>query len=162
MTKKTCMIVCIALLALSGMLCIVDIGMNHIEQARHRQELSEMYSYEVYTSYMATREAYYVYVMCNPEYTLSDIIAQKLIDQYLISLKSKIDGAETPHAPTEIYLMTPSDELPYGWEKSELNISLNFDRSVFHRHTVCIITIPYGSDSFDDCRVTYRNQSGEW
>ena len=153
MTKKTRIVLCIVLFSLLGAFCVVNIGMKHIAQAKRQQELSEMYSYEIYSSYIATRDAYYVYVMCNPEYTLSNIMTQKFTNKYFKSLKSKIDNAEMPKVSTEIYLMTPSEELPYGWEKDEMNISLNFDKSIFHRHTVCIITVPYGANSFNDCNI---------
>lgn len=126
---------------------------RHIEHTKRQQELSEMHSYEIYSSYIAVRDAHYVYVMCNPQYTLSEVIEQKFTEQYFEALKLTLDDLGNPNIPTEVYLMIPSDELPYGWEKDELNISMNFDRSVFHRHTQYIITIPYGADSLDDCSV---------
>ena len=155
MTKKARVVLSIVLFSSLVLICIVGIGMNHIEQAMRQKGLSQMYSYEVYASYIATREVYYVYEMCNPIYTLSDIMTQKFTNEYFKSLKSKIDNAEMSNISTEIYLMLPSEELPYGWEKSELNISMNFDQSIFHRHTVCIITVPYGASTFDDCSIKY-------
>ncbi len=162
MTTKVRIVLCIVLFSLLGLFCILNISMKHIDQAKRQHELSKTYSYEIYSSYIAIREVYCVYVMCNPEYTLSDIMAQKFTHEYFVSLKAKIDDTETPKEATDIYLMIPSNELPYGWEKSELNISTNFDQSIFHRHTVCIITIPYGANSFDDCNIRYRSQSGKW
>lgn len=162
MSRKAHVVLCIVLCSALLLFCMIHFGMKHIEQAKRQQELSDMDSYEVYSSYIANREVYYVFVMCNPAYTLSDIMAQKFTNEYFMSLKSKIDNAETPKVSTDIYMMVPSNELPYGWEKDELNISVNFDQSVFHRHTQCIITIPYGATSLDECMIKYRDPNGEW
>lgn len=153
MTRRARDVLRIVIFSLLILFCIVNIGTKHIKKQKRRQELSEKYSYEIYSSYVVTREAYYVYVMCNPEYTLNDIMAQKFTDEFFVSLKSKIDDTEIPKVSAKIYFMIPSEELPYGWEKDELNISLNFDMSIFHRHTACIVTIPYGADSFDECNI---------
>ena len=41
-------------------------------------------------------------------------------------------------------ILLPSEELPYGWEKSDANISANFDLSAFYRHTALRVTVPVG------------------
>ena len=153
--------ICITILLLALIVCIVNVGIKHIAQAKRQQELSELDSYEVYSTFVAIRNAYHVFVMCNPEYTISDIIALKITDEYIDSLKSKSYTTERSDMPIIIYLMMPSAELPYGWEKSELNISTNFDHAVFHRHTMCRITIPHGAASTDDCVIEYCEQNGE-
>ena len=152
-----CILLCIAVL----LFCIVNIGIKHIDKAKRIQELSKLHSYEVYSSYIAIRDSYYVYVMCNPEYEFSDILNFKLTDEYIESFKLKSYISETPNTIC-IYMMIPSEELPYGWEKNEFNISVNFDLSIFHRHTMCIITIPYGADSLEDCSIEYSKENGEW
>lgn len=134
--------------------CLFRIGSPLVEQLKHKRELSQKPSYEVYKTYIANRNVYHIYVMCNPEYPLSEIMVQKFSDDYFLSLKSKIDALEVSEIQTNIYMMMPS-ELPYGWEKSELDISCNFDTSVFYRQSVCVITVPYGADSFDDCKISF-------
>ena len=145
---------------------LVYTGTKHVmrakEKAERQEELSKMYSYEVYSSYIAQNEEYKTFLMCNPKYDLNDVIVEKLSDEYLESLKNKIDDAEKPKLPTRIYMMIPSEELPYGWESSELNISMNFDTSIFHRQTECIIIVPYGATSLNECSFNYRNADGAW
>lgn len=145
--------ICIMICLLALLICIVNVGSKHIAQAKRQQELSELDSYEVYSKFVSTKNVYRVFVMCNPEYTISDIIALKITDEYIESLKLKSYTPERSDMPIIIHLMKTSDELPYGWEKDELNIAMNFDQSVFHRHTMCRITIPYGAVSVDDCNI---------
>lgn len=96
--------------------------------------------------------------MCNPEYDLSDILVQKFTSDYFLSLKSKIDSLGKKELQTILFMMLPSGELPYGWEKDELNISCNFDQSAFHRATTCTVTVPYGAKSLDGCILETINQ----
>ena len=153
--------ICITILLLALIICIAHVGIKHIAEAKRQQELSELDSYEVYSKFVSTKNVYRVFVMCNPEYTISDIIALKITDEYIESLKLKSYTPERSDMPIIIHLMKTSDELPYGWEKDELNIAMNFDQSVFHRHTMCRITIPYGAVSADDCTIEYRGQNAE-
>lgn len=163
--KILTLVLCSAIIFYCGA-SLVYTGIKHTirakEKAERQEELSEMYSYEVYSSYIAKTEEYKIFLMCNPEYTLNDVIIEKLSDEYLESLKNKIDDVGNPRAPTRIYMMIPSEELPYGWEKSELNISMNFDTSIFYRQTECIIIVPYGATSLNECSFNYRNADGEW
>ena len=150
--EKTRMIILIAV----SLLIAVPFVVNICKRAERQKELNELNSYEVYSTYAAARDSFWVFVMCNPEYPLSDIMVSKLSDDYFRSLKSKIDGATTSNCSAKIFMMLPSKELPYGWEKDEVTISLNFDLSIFHRRTAYIITIPYGADSIDECNIEYR------
>lgn len=157
MTTKSRIVASIIFLLLIGGHIFATTGMEHIEKRNRRQELSLLQSYEVFEGYVPKYDVYEVFVMCNPEYTLPDIIALKFTDEYFKALKSHIDGAESSHAPTTVYMMFPSEDLPYGWEKSELNIVMNFDQTIFYKHTTCVITIPYGANAFEECSVEYRN-----
>ena len=156
--NKFCVIICIFVF----LFCVINVGIKRVEQNKRYQELSDMHSYEVYSSFVATREIYSVYVMCNTHYSISDVIAHKFTDEYFESLKLMLESSDVLHVSAVVYMMLPSEDLPYGWEMDELNISVNFDQSIFHRHTKCIISIPYGASSIDDCSIEYRKQNGEW
>lgn len=148
---------------------VSKVGTEHIAQAKLRKELSNMQAYEVYSTYVMMRESFYVYMMCNPNYALEDVIDGVLDEQYFDSLKSRVDekidklnqnaDKNISSLPTRIFMMLPSKEegILYGWKKDELNISLNFDTSAFHRMTQCIITVPYGAMSLEDCTIEYQN-----
>lgn len=155
--KKVRIMILIALSLLIVLPCVVKI----YKRVERQNELDKLNSYELYSTYVALRDQFWVYVMCNPEYQLSDTMASKFSDDYFQSLKSKIDNKAPSKCSAQIFMLFPSEELPYGWEKDELNIKMNFDTSIFHRHTTCIITIPYGANSIDECDIEYREPSGE-
>jgi len=50
-----------------------------------------------------------------------------------------------------LLILLASEELPYGWEKSDANISANFDLSALYRHTALRVTVPVGAGSFAEC-----------
>lgn len=139
-------------------LCSVFAG-KYIAKRNRLNELSEQYCYEVYFTYVENRQTYMLYLMCNTDYTVADIIDNVFTDEYFVSLRKRIDNTETPSATATIYLILPSNEIPFGWEKSNLNIACNFDVSVFHRNTVCIVTIPYGAESLRECDIDYQKST---
>ena len=126
-----------------------------IDDLSRQKELSSKYAYEVFFTYVENRQTYYLYLMCNPKYTIETVIGNTFTDEYLNLLLSKVENADATPAQTIVFLMKPTEELPYGWEKSDLNIACNFDTSVFHRNTVCKIYIPYGSSDIENCIIDY-------
>lgn len=129
---------------------------NYFEEISHIDELSSKYAYEVYFTYVANRQTYNLYFMCNPDYVLADIIENIFTVEYFDLLQTNIDTLDTPTAQTIAYLMIATDEIPYGWEENELNISCNFDISIFHRNTICRIYIPYGASDIESCTIEYQ------
>ncbi len=129
---------------------------NYFEDMSRIKELYSKYAYEVYFTYIENRQTYRLYFMCNPDYTLTDIIENTFTTEYLGLLQTNIAAANTPPAQTTVFLMTPTEEIPYGWEKSNLNISCNFDLSTFHNNTICKIYIPYGASVIDSCTIEYQ------
>lgn len=162
--EKVLIALFVMIYAVVALSLISKVGAEHIEHAKRQKELSNMQAYEVYSSYVMTRESYYVYMMCNPEYSISDVIHNFFDSEYFNVLKSKIDdlkksNIETPNIQAQIFMMLPDKDegIYYGWEKDELNIKQNFDTSVFHRMTQCTITVPYGAMSLEDCTIEYQN-----
>ena len=142
-------IICIIVLLLICTMMLV----KHFEQESRMKELSLAYTYEVYFTYVENRQSYHLYLMCNPNFSITDIIENAFTDEYFNSLKSRIDKANTPSAQTTVFLMNPTDEIPFGWEKSNLNISCNFDASIFRQNTICRITIPHGALTLANCEI---------
>ena len=140
-------------------LCSVFVG-KYIAKKNRMDELSEKYCYEVYFKYIENRQSYSLYFMCNPDYTVENIIENVITDEFLFSLQQRIDNSGKPKAAAVVYMMSPTKEIPYGWKKSNLNISCNFDISVFHRNTVCIVKIPYGAESLGECAIDYKIING--
>jgi len=164
--EKVLIAIFVTIYAAVALSWVVKVGAEHIEQAKRKKELSNMYAYEVYSSCVNIRESFYVYMMCNPEYSFSDVTHNVFDSDYFHVLKAEIDdfnksNTETPPIQTKIFMMIPNEKegIHYGWEKDELNIKHNFDISVFHRMTQCIITVPYGATSIEDCEIKYLNAS---
>ncbi len=145
-------VVCILVL----LLVITMLLANHFENMSHIKELSSKYAYEVYFTYIENRQTYRLYLMCNPDYSITTIIENIFTPEYFDLLRTNIATANTPPAQTTVFLMTPTKEIPYGWEKSNLNISCNFDISIFNNNTVCKIYIPYGAFDIDSCTIEYQ------
>lgn len=145
-------VVCIFALLLT----ITVILSNYFENVSRIKGLYSKYAYEVYFTYVENRQIYRLYLMCNPNYKLTSIIKNTFTTEYLKSLQANIANANTPSAQTTVFLMTPTEEIPYGWEKSNLNISCNFDISVFHNNTICKIYIPYGASDINSCTIEYQ------
>ncbi len=123
------------------------------EKRTRTEELSAQPCYEVYFMYVNTRESYRLFLLCNPAYTVEEIITATFTESYFEELQSRIDRTGFGEFPATVYLMMPNDELPYGWEKSEANIAINFDTSVFHRSTISTVFIPYGAKTLQNCSV---------
>ena len=154
---------------LSVVLCLVlvspiliKVGTSHIKQAIRQRELSDMYAYKIYFSYAAVRERYEGYIMCNPEYTMEEIQEQIFTEETFASLKKHIDEGGFPVNPTRLYLVAPSDEIPYGWEKSELHISTNFDQAILRQQSLYMIDVPYGAKSLKKCSVWHRGDDNRF
>ena len=72
--EKVLIALFVMIYAVVALSLISKVGAEHIEHAKRQKELSNMQAYEVYSSYVMTRDSYYVYMMCNPEYSISDVI----------------------------------------------------------------------------------------
>ncbi len=130
---------------------------NYFENEARVKNLSQKHAYEVYFTYVYINQDYRLYLMCNPKYPTVDIIANVFTEEYFNALTARIDADSYPSGPTTVYLMNPADEIPFGWQKSYEDIACNFDHSVFHRNTVCRVSIPYGTTNLDDCEIEYQS-----
>ena len=130
----------------------VQVYRSHTEQ----KELEKLSCYKLYSSYFQIRDEYRVYYMVNPDHGKDTVVGELLSDSYIGEIMTEMENTGHGEYPIIVYLISPSDELPYGWKKSELNISANFDLSVFHRNAYCTITIPVDAKSIHDCILEYR------
>ena len=131
MQKLRAVIISVAVLALVCALFIC-LFISYTE----KKELYQLTCYELYSSYVKVREEYRVYYMVNPNKDSNSVIYEIFTDSFITEIITKMKNTGYGDYPIRVYLISPSDELPYGWKKSELNISSNFDLSVFHYCTL--------------------------
>ncbi len=55
-----------------------------------------------------------------------------------------------------VYLLLPTDDLSYGWEKSYDNIRINVDFSIIRNAERAELIIPIGAASPDNCMLTFK------
>ena len=121
-----------------------------------KKELNQLTCYELYSSYVKVRGEYRVYYMVNPNKDRESVIYEIFTDSFITEIIAKMKNTGYGDYPIRVYLISPSDELPYGWKKSELNISSNFDQSVFHRNTYSTVTVPFEAENIHDCILEHH------
>lgn len=146
----------IVLLSTALLILICPILIRLHASHKEQKELNKLSHYELYSSYVKIREEYRVFLMVNPNRDSGSVMDQIFTDAFIAQTISDMKATGFGDYPIKVYLVQPSDELPYGWKKSELNISTNFDRSIFHRNTYCTVTIPFVAKSLQDCFLEYR------
>ena len=88
------------------------------------------------------------------EFEELELWAQKIItEEYIKALKDSDTFQKHGAHSTNVYLVSASNELAFGWQKSELNIEMNFDQSVFYRNSHIVVSIPLDATVFNDCNV---------
>ena len=122
-----------------------------------QQELKHLPYYELYSSYYQVREEYRMFLMVHPQKTGESSIGEIFTEDFIRDTITKFENTDHGTYPIQVYLIAPSEELPYGWEKSELNISANFDQSAFHRNTYCRVTIPFDAETLQECAIEWES-----
>ena len=113
--------------------------------------LREKAYYELYHSYIKRDDHYWVYLMLNDEKIGTDALPACFDDTFVTDTVAEMYATGFGECPIVVYMLLPCEEIPYGWQKSELYISMNFDRAVFHRSTVWKLTIPRNATVLADC-----------
>ena len=151
MKKLRAVIISAVILALACSVCICLYNLY-----TEKKELNQLLGYELYSAYVESREEYRAYYMVNPNKDSQSVIYEIFTDSFISEIIAKMKDTGFGDHPIKVYLIYPSDDLPYGWNKSELNISCNFDLSVFHQNTYCTVTVPFAAESINDCTLEYR------
>ena len=151
--NKICLIIIIILL----FAILINFSVNAIKKQHRMKELLEDGYYHLYTTYVNPRDQYHVFVMINTptkDFEELELWAKRIItEEFISTLKNSNIFQDHGASPAEIYLVSSSDELAFGWEKNELNIEMNFDQSVFYRNSHIVVSIPLSAISFSDCTV---------
>ena len=139
-------------------LAIILIFLTHIIINHHRiNQLIKQEYYCLYSTFDPRYELYIVFMMINENSQKNSDLehwARKIVtNSYINQLRSDKLYLSQGEYPIKIHLISPSNELPFGWEKDELNIEMNFDQSVFYRNTHLIVTIPISANNFSDCKL---------
>lgn len=156
MLKDKSNIIRITILALILLILAVrGITSCYNEQSRYN-DLVEAGHYELYFTYIARDREYHLFLLMHesPKDTesLKTYAASIIEEKHLITdLRSRETYRKFGDHPITIHFMQPNEEIPYGWEKSELNISMNFDQSAFYRATVLTVEIPIGVMTAANC-----------
>ncbi len=146
----------IVILALILVIIIVKGVVFCCEKQSRYNALVEAGSYELYFTYIARDSDYRLFLLlydppANPD-QLKSRAASIIEEENLITdLHSRETYREFGDHPIRIYFLQPNEEIPYGWEKSELNISMNFDQSAFYRAAVLTAEIPADALTAGDC-----------
>ena len=151
--NKICLLIIITLL----LSILINFSVNIIKKQFHIKELLEVGYYHLYTTYVAKYEQYHIFIMINnstKEFEELELWAQKIItEEYIKALKDSDTFQKHGAHSTNVYLVSASNELAFGWQKSELNIEMNFDQSVFYRNSHIVVSIPLDATAFNDCNV---------
>ena len=123
-------------------------------------EQKELYNqpyYELYSSYYKVRDEYRMFLMVNPHKSKEAILEEIFTESFIKDTITRFGNTGYGEHVIRVYMISPSEELQYGWEKSEGNISANFDQSVFHRNTYCIVTISFHAKNLQECTIENLN-----
>lgn len=149
-TVKSKIIICISIIATIISLLLLP---NFIRV----QKLKQQDYYPLYYTYIAMDKEYRMFYMLNTESVNENevkIIIKNIIDdEFITSLRDEEIYNEFGEHSIMLYFLLPSKELPYGWQKSELNITMNFDHSAFYRNTKVLVTVPVDAKTVDDCLI---------
>ncbi|MBE6598929.1 MAG: hypothetical protein E7638_05755 [Ruminococcaceae bacterium] len=118
-----------------------------------KKELTAKPYYELYASYFEVKEEYRIFLMVNPSEATDEFVSKYFTPSFIGETSARMK--ETGHGdhPIKIYLLHHSNILPYGWYKSELNISMNFDLSVLYQHTYLTVTISADAKTLEECTI---------
>lgn len=157
-------IICISVLTFYAMHFV---GIPLIKSTVRKLELSRMPYYVVYDSYDKTDERYEIYLMLNgadgvPE---ADVIKSAVTDD-LIAKMREIPKANPLYGnlceaygdrEIHVYLMLPTDELSYGWEKPYTYIETPYIVGGIVLTAVrAKLVIPIGALSSNKCKLTFK------
>ncbi|MBQ3614890.1 MAG: hypothetical protein II993_02680 [Anaerotignum sp.] len=155
--KKRCIAVGILFLA-----CILFFSIVLFRSCLDRKVLREEAYYELYHSYIKRDDQYRVYLMLNDEKNNTDGLPACFDDTFVVDTAAEMYATGFGEHPIVVYMLWPCEEIPYGWQKSELNISMNFDFATFHQNTIWLLTIPRGATTLEECvweeyKAAYKN-----
>lgn len=134
---------------------------GHCAYTEHRRmaELRALPYYELGTMCVVShpdfpREPQYViYLMANPDFLSQDNLEEVLTDTYITKTTARAEQAMSAPVPTCVYIVYPTEEIPYGWEKDELNFSMNFDKAILNQNSICTVVVPPHAVTFSDCSI---------
>lgn len=151
----------IRLIAIIFILCVIAFKVGHCAYAeyRHMAELRVLPYYELGTMCVVShpdfpREPQFViYLMANPDFISQDNLEEVLTDTYITKTTARAEEAMSAPVPTYVYIVYPTKEIPYGWEKDELNFSMNFDKAILNQNSICTVVVPPHAVTFSDCSI---------
>lgn len=116
---------------------------NLYTQISEQKKLDDQDYYELYSSYYDLREEYRMFFLLNGEkinkesntdtYTETYILESLITEEFISQCVKKAQSLDFGNYPIKVYILIPSKEIPYGWQKSNQNISTNFDQSAFYK-----------------------------
>ncbi|MBQ7921461.1 MAG: hypothetical protein IJ325_02650 [Clostridia bacterium] len=133
------------------LVAVLVISENIISSHMETKALREKPYYELYHSYIQRDEQYWVYLMLNDRIVDPGSRHTVFDDRFVADTLLSMHATGFGEYPVVVYMVYPSEALPYGWQKSELNISMNFDEAVFHQNTLWRLIIPGSAKGMGDC-----------
>ncbi len=158
-------IVCASVLTFYAMYFV---GVPLIKSTIRKLELRRLPYYVVYDSpYDSTEEYYNIYIMINDDKSsLSEVdkIKNLITDDFVAQMRevprqNPLYGnlyEKFGDRKIRVYLLLPTADLSYGWEKSYDNIRINVDFSIIRNAERAELIIPIGAASPDNCRLTFK------
>ena len=152
--------ICLLIILVLVLAIILSFSVSIIKNQLHIRQLTEIGYYHLYTTYDARYEQYHVFIMIDAQTQNFEELkqwAQKIVtEEYIYSMNNSELHKNHGSHPTDVYLVSSSDELKFGWQKSDLNIEMNFDQSIFYRNSHIIVSIPMSARNFSDCAINSR------
>lgn len=149
------------------------VGVPVTKSAVRRYQLRQMPYYVVYDVFSRHYEysihhddIYKIYVMVNEEQSdLSgnDAIKNLVTDSFIAEMRkvpeTNPDGNlydQYGEHDIWVHLLLPTEELPYGWQKSYLDISCNIQFSVISNAERAKLIIPTGASNLNECELVFE------
>jgi len=167
MDKKRIAVITVCIAGLIG-LFMCFFGIDIIKSAIRKNELRKLPYYIVYDSYHSYhRDTFDIYVMVNnekEESKISDYINNIISDSFISEMRdvpktNPLDGnLYKLYGDHDIWVhfLFPTSDLPYGWEKTYLDISYNFQFDAITRAEKAKLIIPIDASKPNECKLMFE------
>ena len=165
--KKRIVVITVCIAGLIGFF-MWFFGIDIIKSAVRKNELRKLSYYIVYDSYHSYhRDTYDIYIMVNnekEELTINDNVRKIITDSFISKMRDVPKSNPLNGNLYELYgnhdiwvhFLFPSNDLPYGWEQTYMNISYNLQFDDITRSEKATLKIPIGASQPNECELMFE------